>query len=300
LKRLKPFLRWIILGAVFFFLAKALKDNWQAVASTRLERHAWAWLAIALVITTLAHIWSGLVWSWILRSLNHPVPGRWAIKVYLLTNIGKYLPGNVWHFYGRVQASTKIGIPTTIAALSVLLEPLLMAAAALLVALMGSQQQHWEFQALTLGIVLVGVHPWVLNPVLMVVGRLKAKATKTPNTAAPAYRIEQYPLVPLLGELGFLGLRALGFLAAMQALLPVPPEKIPLFVSAFSAAWLLGLVVPGAPGGIGVFEATAITLLGQQVSPGLLLSTVAIYRLVSVSAEALGAGGAWISDRRSA
>jgi len=41
----------------------------------------------------------------------------------------QYLPGNVWH-YGRISAAVKAGVSGSAATLSVLLEPLLMAAAA--------------------------------------------------------------------------------------------------------------------------------------------------------------------------
>jgi hypothetical protein len=68
-------------------------------------------------------------------------------------------------------------------------------------------------------------------------------------------------------------------------------------LSAFSTAWLLGLIVPGAPGGIGVFEVTAIALLDRHFSPGLLLSIVALFRVVSILGEVIAAGMATLSDR---
>jgi uncharacterized membrane protein YbhN (UPF0104 family) len=109
--------------------------------------------------------------------------------------------------------------------------------------------------------------------------------------------LKRYPLVPLLGEVGFLVLRSAGFVFTFLAISSVLPGQLPLLLSAFSLAWLLGLVVPGAPGGIGVFEATAIALLGQTYSPGLLLSVVALYRLVSVLAEVAGASLSWLDER---
>src|SRR4028118_16473 len=132
--RLKPYLRWAILGVTLFFLAKALKEHWQEVIAIRVSGSGWVYLAIALGVTLLAHIWTGWVWSWILREFDQSVAGIWGIQVYLKTNIAKYLPGNVWHFYGRVSAAKAAGIPLTVATLSVLIEPLLMAAAALLIA----------------------------------------------------------------------------------------------------------------------------------------------------------------------
>ena len=74
-------------------------------------------------------------------------------------------------------------------------------------------------------------------------------------------------------------------------------NQILLIFSAFSFAWLLGLVVPGAPGGVGVFEATALALLEQKFAPAIVLSAVAFYRLISVLAETFAAGLAWLKQK---
>jgi hypothetical protein len=292
--RLKPYLRWIIVGGTLFFLAKALKDHWQEIVAIRISETGWAYLGAALGVTLLAHIWSGWVWGWIIREFDQPVGSLWSIRVYLTTNIAKYLPGNVWHFYGRIRSAQAVGIPLEVATLSVLLEPLLMAAAALAIALVSNPQANLGIQIPILVAVLLGVHPRVLNPLLGYVGKLKGKAKKAVPEQVRPIRVRRYPFLPFLGELGFLGLRGCGFLLVMLALGPIAPTQILLLVSAFSLAWLLGLVIPGAPGGIGVFEATAIALLDGQFSPAIVLGAVALYRLISTLAEAGGAGLAWL------
>jgi glycosyltransferase 2 family protein len=89
--------------------------------------------------------------------------------------------------------------------------------------------------------------------------------------------------------------RGIGFLFTVMALQIVAPSQIPTLLSAFSIAWLLGLVVPGAPGGVGVFETTAIALLPQVMFPqATVLLAVALYRVISILAEAIAAGGAWL------
>lgn len=290
LSHLKPYLRWVILGGTLFFLTKVLKDHWQEVSVIRIGKAGWAHLALALVVTLLAHVWAGWVWSWILTVLNQKVNGFWSVQVYLKTNIAKYLPGNVWHFYGRVRSATGVGVSLGAATLSVLLEPLLMAAAALLIALIGNQPDNWGLQVLSLAAVMLVVHPWILNFGIKLLSRLKGKTKGCETVGVNTLQIKRYPLLPLLGELGFLGLRGAGFLLTLLALSPVSLGQIPLLMSTFSLAWLLGLVLPGAPGGIGVFEATVLALLEQRFSAGLMLSTVALYRLLSILAEAAGAG----------
>jgi hypothetical protein len=298
--RLKPYLRWVILGTIVFFLATTLRQHWQEVAAIRIDHKGWSYLAIALLLTLVAHIWSGWVWGWILSLLEQPVAGTWSIRVYLKTNLAKYLPGNVWHFYGRIWAAKAVGMSLGAATLSVLLEPLLMAAGALILSLITTNQQHWGIQLISLTGVLVGVHPRILNPMVQLLGRFKKPKASTleDNDTTLLFRVSHYPTLPLLGELGFLGLRGGGFVFVVLALSMVGWEQIPLLLGAFSFSWLLGLVVPLAPGGIGVFEVTAIALLDQFFSVGLLLSAVALYRLISILAEIIGAGIAWLYDRR--
>ncbi|MGH8000460.1 MAG: lysylphosphatidylglycerol synthase domain-containing protein [Brasilonema sp.] len=301
---MKQLLRWLILGGTLFFLVKAFKDNWQEVATIHIDAAGWAILAIATGVTLLAHTWAGWVWTWVLRELNQPVHSWEFIQVYLKTNLAKYIPGNVWHYYGRIVAAKNANVSTSAATLSVLLEPLLMAAAALIVVLLSSQFLSEKttitlliLQLLGLLGVLCVLHPKFLNKATHLLQRTKGKKS-APNTlqAIPS-SLEQYPLRPLLGELGFLGLRSAGFMLTLLALIPINLSQIPLLLGAFSFAWLLGLVVPGAPGGLGVFEATAIALLEQHFPTAIVLSAIGLYRLVSILAETAGAGLSWLDER---
>jgi glycosyltransferase 2 family protein len=301
---LKPYLRWVILGGTVFFLVKTFKDNWQEVATIRITSAGWTNLAIAWLLTLLAHVWSGWVWSWILREFNQPFNGAWGVRVYLVTNFAKYLPGNIWHLYGRVRAVQNAGGSGKAATLSVLLESLLMAASALLIALIciqffgiGLPHQYRWVQFLGLPVVLMAVHPWSLNKAIALIGRLKLKSQDSTPANNTALKMEHYPLKLLLGELGFVGLRSAGFLFSWIALSPVDFHQTILILGDFSLAWMLGLITPGAPGGIGVFEVTAIALLNRYFSDGLILSVVAFNRLVSILAEAAGAALALLSER---
>lgn len=297
----RKILRWLILGGTLFFLAKTLKDNWVQVTAIHIDAVGFPILAIAIGVTLLAHTWAGWIWTWILRELNQPVPSTLFIQVYLKTNIAKYIPGNIWHHYGRIVSAKSVGVSAGAAALSVLLEPLLMAAAALIIIVFFGSQLAATDSIVILQIArllaLVGVlcilHPRFLNQAIAFLQRLKAKNSDTTTTI----NIERYPLRPLLGELGFLVLRGTGFILTIYALGPVNLSQIPLLLGAFSFAWLVGFVVPGAPGGLGVFEATAIALLQHRFPPGLIISAAVLYRLVSILAEIMGYVLVWLDER---
>lgn len=296
LTRVKPYLRWFILGGVLFFLVKTVKDSFTEVAMLRIDARGWLILAIAVGVTIIAHVWSGWVWTWILAIFKQPLGVGEGIRVYLVTNIAKYSPGNIWHFYGRISAVGKKGGSRGAATLSVLLEPLLMAAAALLIGLISSTLGHslnltgqiW-LQLAGLGAILFGIQPQILNILLHHLSRSKNKADAN---AAEEIKLTQYPLAPFLGEMGFVILRGIGFVLTFVALQTVTWEQIvPLFTS-FSFAWLLGLIIPGAPGGLGVFEVTAFGLLDNTQFPSE-IAAVALYRLISILAEAIAALVCW-------
>jgi uncharacterized membrane protein YbhN (UPF0104 family) len=304
ISHLKPYLRWVILGGTLFFLASTLRKHWSEVTELRVDAAGWAVLTVAMGITLLAHTWSGWVWSWILRELNQPAQGIWGISVYLKTNIAKYLPGNVWHFYGRILASTDAGFTAGAATLSVLLEALLMAAAALIITITSLRSDYQVLQLLSLSTVLVAIHPKLLNPLLQLASRLKAPKKSAHSEAESSFTasprtvyLKRYPLRPIFGEIIFVLLRGIGFLFCVIVLTPINLSQLPLILSAFSFSWLLGLVVPGAPGGIGIFEATAIALLGSHLPSAIVLGSVVLYRLISTLVEAAGAGLAWLGDR---
>jgi hypothetical protein len=313
LPRIQPYLRWAILGGTLFYLVSALIHNWDKVRATKIESWGWLFLVTSLGVTLVAHGWAGWVWGWILRDLNQPVQLPWATRVYLKTNIAKYLPGNVWHYYGRVSAAKTIGIPLSAATLSILLEPMFMAASALLLILIGSQQLLSKVSRAAQGVSLlnfvsfiiifslvsglVAIHPGIFNPLTQWIRQLKAKVSKTTLAAQTStMHIQRYPVRPLLGELLFLALRGTGFVCILLAFQAIHPSQLLLVYTTFGIAWLAGLVIPGMPGGIGVFEAVALTLLNDFFDGGVVFSAVALYRLISILAETLGAGFVWAQE----
>lgn len=288
----------MIVAAAIAFLAHTLAGHWAEVTAIRLRSQGIWLLLLAIIVSLLAHGWAGWVWSWILQALQQPVAGIWTMPVYLKTNLLKYLPGNVWHFYGRVRALGDRGIAKGPAIVGVVLEPLLMANAALLLGL-ASPTRYWPGQIVLLGLALGAIHPRWLNPVMNRLGQAKARDDLKKDDLGeplPQAALHRYPLKPLLGEMGFVLLKGFGFALVIGAVSPLPASLWLSVVSLFSLAWLAGLVIPGAPGGLGVFEAIAVTLLQGTLSPGVILSAVALYRLVGTMAEAIGAGLAVLGE----
>jgi glycosyltransferase 2 family protein len=118
-------------------------------------------------------------------------------------------------------------------------------------------------------------------------GKKKSDATLT-----------QYPFWILMGTLGFMGLRSIAFLLVVLAFTPLNWEIYKPLMSGFGFAWLLSLVIP-APGGLGVFEASALQVLDPYLSPAILLGAVCVYRLVTLCAEMTSAIASYLVQEES-
>ena len=54
------------------------------------------------------------------------------------------------------------------------------------------------------------------------------------------------------------------------------------WLSIFSIAWVVGLVVPSAPGGLGVFESTILLLIGIKFNDGFRIPNIIGIKLVLI------------------
>ena len=73
-----------------------------------------------------------------------------------------------------------------------------------------------------------------------------------------------------------------------QSILPASMNlPTTVWLAAFSLAWTAGLVVPGAPGGLGVFEAMLLLRLALELPQPALLAVALSYRVVVTLADAL-------------
>ncbi len=274
--------RWGLITATLVFLGHTLTQHWQDVRTLEIQGRSWLFAALGLGL--VAQLWCGCLWGCILTALQHPVPQRWSMVTFLKNSPAKYIPGSVWHFYGRVRAAQQQGLSLEFAALSVMLEPLLVIAGALGIGLFYGAQPLLKLGSLAL--VLLALHPRVLNPIWRWLHLRRGKPT-------PQQCMGQYPVGALLAATLFMMLRGLTFLCVVLAFTPIQWPHLSQLLGGFSFAWFLSLVIP-APGGLGVFEASAINILDGVLSPGLLLGAVAVYRLISILAEVLGAGVAYV------
>jgi len=289
---------WITLASLGFVMA-ALVGNARPLLQQSLDLQGWLWLVLGVGFSLLSVVVNGLAWTVLLRWLG--LRPRWEASVahFMVTNLRKFLPGGIWHLAARVQALRRgtggVELPQSAARslLVVVLEPLLAAVAALALVGLGGWQGGLGLAALLpLGL----LNPRWLQPLLGRLERRKARdlaaeladpETASLAAAAPPASLPGYPWPPLLAELAFVLLRFAGFACCVWAFdlqLSLPWTT---WLSGFALAWTVGLVVPGAPGGLGVFEAVLLLRLGGGLAAAPLLAVALSYRLVATLGDVL-------------
>lgn len=289
---------WITLGSIGFVMA-ALLNHGRQLVQLRLDGQGWLWLLLGVGLSLFSLVMNGVAWGVVLRWLGLRPDWAAVVELHVATNLRKFLPGGIWHLASRVQRlrseDTPLDTPasTSTALVAVLLDPLLAAVAALALVPSGGLQSGLGLVCL---LPLALLLPRWLDPLLERLERRRARdlgleeELKQEPSAMPSTGLRGYPWPPLLAELAFVLLRFAGFCCCVRAFdLPLGPDA-PVWLAGFALAWTAGLVVPGAPGGLGVFEAVLLLRMGVALPEASLLAVALSYRLIVTLTDLLAAG----------
>lgn len=233
--------------------------------------------AAAVVASFAAVSAYGLVWPYLLRRLGTPAPFSW-IGLFFKSQLGKYLPGSVWQYAGRVGLAHSRGVPVQRGFVSIAAEIAYsaVAAAAASSLVLGSLPAAGALAGLGLLLVVALTFP----------RRLGARQNVDAALRAGPVAVILYLVV--------WGLYGVAFWATGRALFAVPVSELARYVGVFALAWLVGLVAVFAPGGIGVREAVIAALLtgrlGQADAIVLAGTSRIVLTVVDLVAAALSIG----------
>jgi len=140
---------------------------------------------------------------------------------------------------------------------------------------------------------LVFLNRKLIYLVLKRLGPLKRKVfevlrlTNSKDQFARINIISFFPLRALFLEIGFILSKFIGFYICLNIFYTTNNLNIIYLLIVFSLSWSLGLVVPTAPGGVGVFEAFLLFFVGRNIPQNVILVSLIYFRIISTSADLL-------------
>lgn len=286
--------RWVQAAfglAIVGYATRFLIQNWTTIRTAPLEWRIRIFPIVAsvgLVLATyglLVEAWRRVVNGWGANIAWLP-----AARVWVLSSMGKYLPGKLWTIAGLGVLGKKHGVPPlTATASAIVLQLVSIATGALTVAVTGTAALEraspgirialWllvAVAAVSLGLVL---RPGLLNWLLR---RLGVEATiARPDWAAVAIGVAANALAWTLYGIALYWLADGVFAESRLTLVQA--------ISAFTASYLAGFLFLLAPGGFGVRETVFFLVTESALGPGQALALAAVSRVAMTVADLLAA-----------
>jgi len=247
-------------------------------------------LSLSFLFCVLSIYLNAYAWKYIVKWLGKEFKSNNLVSFYVLTNILKYVPGGMWHFVERFNFIKKISNPQ-IALYSTLIEPYFMLSGSFVLASMGLIFSPFYFFLI---FPLIFLNRKFIFLILKILRSLKGKVfevLRLPNSKDQFEEriniISFFPIIDFFLEIGFVLSKFIGFYICLNTFYTTNTLNIVFLLVIFSLSWSLGLVVPTAPGGVGVFEACLLFFVGKSIPQNIIFISLIYFRVISTSADLL-------------
>jgi hypothetical protein len=285
--------------------------TWADLGSQRRSLHIDAtWIAASVVLYLLGLCLCGVFFWWILRKSATPIGLGPALRAYLISHLGKYVPGKAMVVVMRVGLVVPYGARPATAAFATLYETLVMMAAGGVIAAAGFALRPVEplglklgsglalqlapvWLSLLLGVGFVGLTLPAVFPRLL--GWVRLPFPSIGPDAMPRFSGTLLVIGLILSWAGWV-LLGLSQVAVVRAIDPagVALAHWPLVVASVALATVAGFAVAVLPGGLGVRELLIMSTLAPAVGADNAVVGALVLRLAWVLGEIVASGLLWV------
>lgn len=285
-------LQWLLGLAIVGFAVRSLVRNWDELRAQPLDWNVQpGWLLLSALVVWLMYALLIAAWRRMLTTWGRGLDFWPAARIWILSSLGKYLPGKVWAVAGMAVMAQRAGVgagPATGSA--VILQVLAIGTGTAVAALTGWSSLRTAYPgaesalAWLAGITIVatGVLLWPAS-----VRRLVRLAVPDAAAASLAPPVGAVVFGMAANTLAWLGYGVSLWLLA-RGLLPGAGLGLLRAIAVFSASYLAGFLALFAPGGIGVREGVFILMLQGPIGIGAATALAIASRLLLTVTE-LGA-----------
>ena len=291
--RLRSVAGWLVVAVIFYFIGRSLVANWDELAEADLHFNVWLLIA-SFIILGLWMVAQAYIWHLLTVSNGAHIPLPRAMAAWFYSQLGKYVPGKVFLYLGRVHLYNREGRgagPITVAFGIEFVGSLAAAVVMVLVA------------ALTSDVPVLDEYRWAL-----VVALVAFLVALHPRFIGWAVRLAARALGRQPFEVGFSYPRLLGFVALyvvnwtlfgvalfvfIRSFYDLDFNSILYLAGAFSLSSIVGILAVFAPSGLGVREGVLALFLAPVMPNSVALVVSVGSRLWLTVAELAAAGIAY-------
>ena len=291
-------LRWTfqlgLAGLVAWMVWAAVVRNWDEFRSLNLSLTLRpGWIALSVLAVFLSYGISVEAWRRILAGWDQSLPYSRAARVWLVANLGRYIPGKIWSVAGLMVLAQRAGVAPWAAGASA-----------------------FAIQAVAIGTavaLVAAATPDAASPLRLGAAALVAVATIAvlvwdraarglARLTGSTVQIKPLPVAAVVKSavLGLLAWLAHGVAFWLLARGLGLPDTLSVVTAAgiFPLGYILGLLALFAPGGIGVREVVLIGLLAPTLGGGGAVALSVASRILLTVTEVVAPIGVLLVTRR--
>jgi hypothetical protein len=280
-------LQTVFASTALFFLVRAIVTRWSQIAA-----FPWQFRVVPLVGSITLYTAAGLFWATVWRHMvvRSGCPIKWAdgVRVYMVSNLAKYVPGSIWGYVSRAYLGRDEGLTVMGVGISAVWEVGITVMASLLLTVATIPAYPSRIPAAFLRLVLavtllcfVGLLPPVFNRWVRLLRRGQ-------SANPPSFRWHDFWLY-LVSAFGTHILVGTAFFLFTRSFVDIDLRSWWSLVGLWSFSATAGLVIVLVPYGLGVKEGL-LTLFLQPFLPIELATLISLAsRLWTVACEVLAA-----------
>lgn len=245
------------------------------------EPTTWLWLGAGLGLYVASQAIGAVAWRKTLGVYGVSLPAGRAESQLLVSQIGKYVPGNVAHLFGRFALARADGVAAGIIGSAMLLEVGVLLGVGLVLSggLLFLLPEFSTALGHELGEAVVGPVT-MLFPVLLIIALVAGQVTLWRKAGRPRIEAVRLMMPTALHVLNF-SVLGLSLWCVVGAIHPTGGAGPLASMAIFTAAWVVGFLMPGSPGGIGIRDGIVALGLGLFMGEGAALGVAVAHRAVA-------------------
>ncbi|MEN8791513.1 MAG: lysylphosphatidylglycerol synthase domain-containing protein [Lentimonas sp.] len=284
---MKVFFKWLGSGvaclALFYFFTEFKGQMGKALPLVMdLKNLPWLLLCAIGVVPHMA--FAGIAWQRILLIVGVTMRPLIAMRILFISQLARYIPGNVGHHVGRLVLAKQEGVPLKVGTVTILIETFIILSLSALISLIAFPEYFYQFyKENSLGGILIGAVVCLVIIVCVLIWKwpvlMQKIDIKYVRSILAEMKVTRFIEISICYMVNFLFTGAVAWILATQIFGDTSLGFLYL-MSIMTFSWIVGFLTPGAPAGLGVREVIALWLLSRAYAPDVAVSLVVLHRVV--------------------
>ncbi len=278
LKESTKYIGFLLTLVSFYYIILSLIQNYNKIEQLLTGEILFFAILLGLLLYTVSQFNLVLAWQILLKKQYPKIKFKIFYYIVGISQIGKYLPGNIGHVIGRVYLAQKFKIKILDSSKSLVYESILVVFAGMIVSL----GYFNYYKNNILGINITAFKVLFLATLISILIYLFYPTNKKQRFL----NIKSVLTILLLYIFSF---AMLGLILYFIQFLLNTTEYISLtkYIVVITISFIAGYIVPGSPAGIGIREFVFVTILSNEIDTSVSLALIFILRIITILGDIL-------------